>query len=80
MGLEETILRYLSEEEFCSRVELEQFILLNGGRADTATRLIADWEAQGWIESVTLGEPHLPPLLRLTDQAFQAQPRLRRAT
>jgi predicted transcriptional regulator of viral defense system len=80
MSIDSTLLRFLAHEEFCSLFEVEELIRLQGGSPDSVTRLLNSWHAQGWLESVSQGESHLPPLLRLTDQAYAAHPWLRRAT
>jgi hypothetical protein len=74
MTLEHAVLQYLASEELCSAFELAQCVHVQGGTAADAEGLLAAWSARGWLAVHPQGEPSLPDLLRLTDQAFRDLP------
>lgn len=80
MRLEQTVFRYLADEVVCSRWELTEYARLWGAGPTEAVELLGVWRAQGWLEEIPLGESHGPPLLQLTELAYEAHPWLTQAS
>ena len=73
MDFELTLLKYLAEEEFCTRAELREFGALWGVETSVVDDLVQSFLSRGWIDQVDAD------LVQITNTAFEARPEIRGA-
>ena len=78
--VETRVLEYLTGDEFCSPFEIASAVALRDGNADGAEALIANWEALGWVEVLSQGDPEWTPLVHLTEAGYAEVERRRAAS
>lgn len=70
--VEETVLRHLATEVFCSIADVEALIRGAGAASEeeansVAVRMLTDWEDRGWVDTAEMDPAGL---LTLTEKAF----------